>query len=347
MSNIINYNRGETIATGFVRPKVTSLFFDKIWIPESLINSSFDFEYIPRDVLIKEEKEITIQLDSQSHIIPKEYYQIASMRNTPYTQNISPLELYIESFNHNKAKIESGEFSDMCIKSNRSSKIEDLTFHSLSPDISPKFKYSKNRNNAILVSSESFNRKYHLHITPIFHDLTEFEKEALRFDTKKIYGNKSFRFRIKRPNTFLNKDVLAICIQDFPLVKEEELSWEQVLDFRSDRKRIEQLRKFTNWSRLTLENKTPEQVKEILEDELEKYKMALKEHGVITSISAFSTIVSSASSIASFLSGTDSCLFPLLSIVATTISFASNTYFSSYKNRNYPMAYIYNLTNDI
>jgi hypothetical protein len=32
-------NYTETIATGFVKPKTTSLFYDKIWLPESLIRS--------------------------------------------------------------------------------------------------------------------------------------------------------------------------------------------------------------------------------------------------------------------------------------------------------------------
>lgn len=48
MSKIFNYEKKETLATGFVRPKVTALFFDKIWIPESLLNSYIDFFAIPK-----------------------------------------------------------------------------------------------------------------------------------------------------------------------------------------------------------------------------------------------------------------------------------------------------------
>ena len=56
MSNLLNYERGETLATGFVRPKVTSLFFDKIWLPEEVLDSSFEFKGIPQEVLILQNK---------------------------------------------------------------------------------------------------------------------------------------------------------------------------------------------------------------------------------------------------------------------------------------------------
>ena len=130
-------------------------------------------------------------------------------------------------------------------------------------------------------------------------------------------------------------------------MKEDELSWEQVLDFRRDKKRIEQLRQFINWSKQISKDKTPEQIKEMIESEMYEYKMALKEHGVKTATTSFSTIVSSASAIASLFENNGSCLYPVLSIVSASIGFAANTYFSSYKNRNYPMAYLYNLRNDI
>lgn len=331
MSNIMNYNHGESIATGFVRPKVTSLFFDKIWIPESLLNSSFDFYAIPEEVQIKERNETKIRTTSSKFITLGENYGHASKRNRRY-----PDEIIV------------GKYYAIATSSNRARSIDNIESHDLfNGTSSDMFKYSKNRNSAILLSSESFNRKHNLHISPVFHDFTDFEKEAMNFEPQKLYGNSDFRFKIRRPNTFLNKDVLAICIQDFPLVKEEELSWEQVLDFRNDCERIIQLKKFTNWSGKFLKDKTPEQTREILEEELDKYKMALKEHGVKTTISAFSTVVSSASAVASLVTSGDSYLSPLLSITAATISFATNTYFSSYKNRNYPMAYLYNLNKDI
>lgn len=345
----MNYNRGETIATGFVRPKVTSLFFDKIWIPESLLNSSFEFFAVPGEVQIKEKNETKIRTSSNKYVPLGIKYKYARMSNSG-TDNSSILEEYLLASNQNQ-KIFRGLTSEEYI-SKAHTNFDANFFKSKSHDLfikesSQEFKYSKNRNSVILLSSESFNRKYNLHISPVFHDLTEFEKQASIFNPQKLYGNNNLRFRVRKPNTFLNKDVLAICILDFPLVKEDELSWEQVLDFRRDKKRIEQLRQFINWSKQISKEKTPEQIKEMIESEMYEYKMALKEHGVKTATTSFSTIVSSASAVASLIEDNSSCLYPILSIISASIGFAANTYFSSCKNRNYPMAYLYNLRNDI
>ena len=59
MSKITNYNKGESLATGFVRPKVTALFFDKIWVPESILLTSYEY-IIPEQVLLREKEEFTI-----------------------------------------------------------------------------------------------------------------------------------------------------------------------------------------------------------------------------------------------------------------------------------------------
>lgn len=52
MAKIINYNKDETLATGFVKPKVTALFFDKIWIPNSLLDYCYEYYSIPEEVLV-------------------------------------------------------------------------------------------------------------------------------------------------------------------------------------------------------------------------------------------------------------------------------------------------------
>ena len=64
MTRIMNYEKNESLATGFVKPKVASLFFDKIWLPKSLIAFSREFYDIPRDVLIIEQNELELELDS-------------------------------------------------------------------------------------------------------------------------------------------------------------------------------------------------------------------------------------------------------------------------------------------
>lgn len=60
---IINYNSDDSVAVGVVNPKTTSLFYDKIWIPSSLIHSGIDgnkYDYIPYEIRIQEDKEALI-----------------------------------------------------------------------------------------------------------------------------------------------------------------------------------------------------------------------------------------------------------------------------------------------
>lgn len=323
MQGVFNYEYNETLATGFVRPKVTALFFDKIWIPGSLLDSSYEFFAIPKEVLVVEKEETIIKNSFNKGA--GLYYINGIDHNVPYkTSNIRSGDFYKIHVLRNSGVISSRERGEM----------DEI-----------KFKYSKNRNHAILVSSENFNRKYGLHISPVFHNLTEFERNIQTLENEKLYKNNSLKFKLRKPNTFLNKDAISICIQDFPSIKEDELSWEQVLEIRRDTKRIQQLKRFTTWVNRFFVNKSPVEIREIFESELNSYKSTLKEHGVKTAIGAFSTIVSSTSSIASIIAKPDLFLLPMLSITAVSINFSINTYFANLKNRNNPIAYLYDIEN--
>ena len=96
---------------------------------------------------------------------------------------------------------------------------------------------------------------------------------------------------------------------------------------------------------MILTGKEPNQIRDILESELDSYKEGLKEHGVVTAIGGFSTIITGATEIASIIAQPDSPLLPILSIASVSMTFAASTYFSNYKNRNNPIAYLYNIEN--
>lgn len=340
MSQILNYEKGETLATGFVRPKVTSLFFDKIWIPEEVLESSFEFMAIPKEVLVTEKKKGKLKNDIIKNT--KLNYKVATKENT--SMRISDMD-FLKTFDETSkrlseyTKINPAEFNIINKHDNVENVIEDNGNNNV------KFKYSKNRNQAILLNAENFTRAYKLNISPIFHDLTEFEREVQFLDVRRLYGNQTIRYKLKRPNVFENKNVFGVCIQDFPCIKEDALSWEQVLDVRKDDKRREQLKRFTTWANKNFVNYSPNQIRETLESELESYKDVLKEHGIKTIVGSFTTLVSSTSSIASIISEPDNLLLPLLSITAVSIGFTSNTYMSCLKNKKTPIAYLYDLKN--
>ena len=319
MKGILNYNKGESLATGFVRPKVTSLFFDKIWLPNSILDSTYVYAGIPKELLVKEFDELKISKNDLS-IYAGNLYFFSKVQNSPANVDDIPLDIFYK----------------VAYDVNRGFNFDERNF--------PKFKYSKNRNNAILLNTENFCRKYKIRISPVFHSLTDFEKETAQIESKRLYGNNSVKFRVKKSNTYKNKDVLSICIEDFPDIVDDSLSWEQVLDIRKDKVRNEQLRKFLTWTERNFQNMPPEQIREILESEMDKYKETLRFFGIKTAIGAFSTIVSSASSIVSILNNPEISL-PLLSIASVSLNYAANTYMSYLENRKKPIAYLYNIEN--
>ena len=175
MSKITNYNKGESLATGFVRPKVTALFFDKIWVPESILLTSYEY-IIPEQVLLREKEELTI--DGLTVAGKLYYHSILPNEpchpNEPCSKNPFAGDLY---------RIHSSRNYDVSF--------EEFVGRLMNASDPPKFKYSKNRNAAIMLSSENFSRKYRLHISPVYHDLTEFERDTQALDVKRLYKNGS------------------------------------------------------------------------------------------------------------------------------------------------------------
>ena len=333
MASIYNFEKGEKLATGFVRPKVTALFFDKIWIPASLLDTSFQYFAIPNEVLIKEENELTIPYVNNP--LSGDFYRMAEFKQEvgyfcELNQQFYSAKKHHQNNNNSIPKSFQPEDSFDFEKKEK-----------YSPFITRKFKYSHNRNNAILVNSKRFEEQYRIRAYPIFHDLTEFEQNALLLDIEESYKIGGVN---SQQNTFSNDTVLSVCIQDFPTIDEDELSWEQVIDLRKDKNRIQQLKQFTTWATRVQANKTPLEIQEMLASELEEYKSALREHGIKTTVGTFSAIVSNASAISSLFSKNSSLLLPILSIASVTIGFSANLYFSNRKIKNHPLAYFYNIT---
>lgn len=343
MKGISNYNKGESLATGFARPKVTSLFFDKIWLPSSLLNSTYEYTGIPKELLVEEDEEL---------IVPKHNFCINSGILYKHATMVNTSEIKEETKAGKLYSILKAKNDPLYIKDllSEATLYESAVFSNEPDDFdkfsNSEFKYSKNRNNAILLNTENFCRKYKIKISPIFHSLTDFERESAQISSEKLYGNNNVKFRVKKPNTHKNKNVLSICIEDFPDIIDDGLSWEQVLDIKKDKIRNEQLRKFLTWTERNFQNMPPERIREILESEMEEYKETLRFFGVKTAIGAFSTIVSSASSIVSILNNPE-ISSPLLSMASVSLNFASNTYMSYLNNRKKPIAYLYNIENNI
>ena len=136
MQKLYNYNKNETLATGFTKPKISSLFFDKIWLPKSLTSISHEFFDISNDVLVREESELRIQSNT---IKTGDYYNLCSHRNVA----ISSGEYY-EYMLHSNSMQPEDSFNYIASKN-----LIDENIQTMKKLENHLFKYSKNRNHAI------------------------------------------------------------------------------------------------------------------------------------------------------------------------------------------------------
>lgn len=344
MAKILNYEPGETLATGFVRPKVTSLFFDKIYIPKSLLDTYFEYSAIPNEVLVQEREELRIKKVFSK---PAGATYKTAIDHNVHTTNAKNLK--IGDHYYTMLQMNYGSLPITGDKDRKTVRSKSLLHEPFSMDMSDTvkpeiFKYSKNRNHAILSCSENFCRQYGIHIAPVYHDLTAFEREAQSLKNSQLYNHKSLFYRLRNPNVLKNANAFSICIQDFPSIKEDELSWEHIMDIRKDKRRMRQLQRFTNWTNSKLKDKSPDEIREILESELDEYRAAIKELGIKTSIGSFSTLISELNPMVSLFSNPQS-IMPWISMVAIPLPFVTDIYLANMKNRKNPIAYLYDIQN--
>lgn len=344
MAKILNYEPGETLATGFVRPKVTSLFFDKIYIPKSLLDTYFEYSAIPNEVLVQEREELRIKKVFSKPAGATYKTAIDHNVHTTNAKNLKIGDHYYTMLQTNYGSLPiTGDKDRKTVRSK--SLLHEPFSMDMSDTVKPEsFKYSKNRNHAILLCSENFCRQYGIHISPVYHDLTEFEREAQSLENNQLYNHESLLYRLRKPDMLKNKNAFSICIQDFPSIKEDALSWEHVMDIRKDKKRMRQLQCFTKWTNSKLKDKSPDEIREILESELDEYRAAIKELGIKTSIGSFSTLISELNPMVSLFFNPQS-IMPWISMVAIPLPFVTDIYLANMKNRKNPIAYLYDIQN--
>ena len=300
----------ETMATGFVRPKTTSLFFDRIWLPRNLGNTYFGdimgYSDIPDSVMFNDKRF-------------KEFYSIdeAFSSNVGYTYHDSIDFLF------------SGSRNDLILKIVKAfKKIYNI-------NIIPIF-FDKTRFEKMILEETNFKMKRYEE--KIFCDGVE-----LLFDNAdKAKINK----KIKNVNKQKEIDVNAIevCIKFIPEIVEDKLEWKQVDEIRKDKESVKSLRRFWMWYNRDFKNMTHSEIREILELELDNYKFALKKHGILTVIGGFSTILSSVSTILTVLSSSEVEIVSAgLAISAGILTFSSTQVAEIFQSRREPIAYIYKL----
>lgn len=269
-------------ATGFINPKATTLFFDRVWIPCDITEyNSNDFKSISK--LIERDSVGFAENFYLSYDYGALAYMGAAERNCGSkilkTDNISEIEYY----------------------------------------------NSHHRNMAIKEYAQSVKIRYNVDVVPVYLDSTIFDEEA-----EDILENAQSK-------------IISLCIDNFPKIAEDNLSWEQVLDFKRDYDAVKSLHRFHRWVRLELEKKSKSEIEDILNKDLEDYRFSLKKHGILTTTGAISTIVAAVPSIFEAFCGKANYIPISISIAAGISIYTINKSVEFYEKKREPIAFIYDI----
>lgn len=312
-------------ATGLVRPKTTALFFDKLWVPYYLVSNRYwdevKIDNIPKDILLN--------LGNQENF---EIYRLcgygfslsAAWRKMAHRLKLSCHEL--------------GLLREMYGK---------MSLH-----------FNSDRNHNLQFASNYIFKNCGIHVVPVFFDETEFEKMIYAIDKDGFNIVKSDILEQYRQNKFFDieehiakidnvmSEGYKVLLNSIPITIEEELSWSQVKDIRSDKKSFSKLKNLHNWANKNFKNKSATEVEDLLGNTIEEYKSALKKFGVKTAIGGFTSCVSSVGTLLGALGGNE------LAVAGAILSISTEAFMYLYGVKddikvikNSPIAYYYNLIN--
>lgn len=257
-------------ATGFVKPKTTSLFFDNIWLPEDMI----------------------VKLNDREKQWIHQFCTTTDFGNEAYK----------------RARVSNSFRATICGEE----KGKEIEYYS-----------SYHRNMSIKQYSESIKRRFNVDVVPIYLEPTQFD----------IDNNHSNFVKIK---------AIQLCIDNFPIVDEENLEWEQVRDFRIQR--YNERRRFYLWSLDEFKEKSNEEIIYGINKELDEFKHLLKKHGILTSIGGFTAILAASSTlISSIESGLLNQIGAGLTITCGLITYTTQQVINYAEVRRNPIAYIYDI----
>ncbi len=182
---------------------------------------------------------------------------------------------------------------------------------------------SFHRNMTIRQYAESIKRRFNIDVVPIYLNPTQFDLDNYQEDCSKT-------------------NVIQLCVNNFPMIDESHLEWEQVNDFRIDH--YNEMRRFYLWSLDEFKEKSESEIIENINKELDDFKFAIKKHGILTSVGGFTAILSaSATLISSIESGLLSQIGAGLTISCGLITYAAQQVTEYIETKRNPIAYIYDI----
>lgn len=273
----------DTCATGFVKPKTTALFFDKLYIPKKVIASSFgqqsEYDKIPKDILFDIDKDM-------DDLFSGKFYSVCQ-QNTGIAVNLNETTLlsFISSFVGIDVDLsDDGIDVDLSEKPINTTSKRRLINYSANCG---KFLLSIFRNRFIIMVANEIEHMFYINVVPIFFDKTDFEKSL---DKNLVTED----CKLENPEELKHYNFYEALITCDQMIDESKLSWEQVLEIRKDKIEQAKLKRFRLWANSDFDNCSKEQIIDIIGSTYNDYVAALQKHGIKTLSGSFATVLTEA-----------------------------------------------------
>ncbi|MBW2166788.1 MAG: hypothetical protein JRG74_12060 [Deltaproteobacteria bacterium] len=119
--------------------------------------------------------------------------------------------------------------------------------------------------------SSAFLRKYGIRVTPLYSSMEMYDERTTKGDIVAYQG----------------------FLKHIPMVADREVSWEQILDFRSDGRAISHYRAIRSWVRDVISSKSSEEARDLVAAKIDKYEWAIRKHGLKTITGGLASVLDS------------------------------------------------------
>jgi len=264
--------RGESFATGMVRPRTTALFFDKLWVHPALMEGNL--KGTMRAYAVPAELCVSNPLGSRQYFLAYSY----NIGMYSWDEKKSDMDNYLI------ADLRMPEVGDVLPASSSVGSLFNIFQH----DSLEEFGYREDHDYQPSRYIDSFYRepstKYR---NKAIHEIVKMYDEQ-KVKLTAIYLHPTEYDEVTLPQT----PGLEVCLDFIPVILDAKLTWEQVLEFRKDKNAREKLDRLRRWFTIDLLTKSEEEIKSTLGKRLDDYNWALKKHGVQTVIGGLTSMLS-------------------------------------------------------
>lgn len=295
---IILPNRGETVAVA-VNPKTAALFYDRIWFPKNFFSPD-DFG-VPDQIRCFGCTEIELGMASLENITG---LIISLLKLTIEEKGLENVEKNIQKMKGAESQIKevllpiskTGKVPDRVLKlfNILDSKtplegrdiIEDMIKKTGVKDLSSLFikmeDYAEEGRESLL---ENFEVEYDKIMPLICRDIRNSLSNKYGLNAVTVYNSEEKRKSEYKEGDY---DVAVVSLTDLDIVDEDQLSWEQVLEFRKDEDSKLKYKKMVHWLDKEMIGKSRFFIEDEIALKLEEYENSLTKHGIRTVLGTIS-----------------------------------------------------------